>query len=506
MNVSSSYNLDNERIKKFVVAGGGTAGWFSAAILTRAFLNSDCKIELVESPQISTIGVGEATIPSIIDVLTYLQIPVKDFMIKTNATFKLGIKFVDWHSIGDHYWHQFGYVGSKIDGKPFYQHWLKHHLKGGKFDFTDFSPSVALARENKFLINNPKQPTNLSASTFALHFDAALVANYLKDYCVNNGVVHTQGHINDVQLNDSESIDALHLSNGEKIRGDFFIDCTGQRGLLIGDALNVNYENWEKYLPVNRAIAVQTERSGSLPPYTLSVAHEHGWRWQIPLQNRTGNGYVYCSEYCDDETAKELLFKNITGKPLNEPKVIKFETGKREKFWYKNCLAIGLSGGFLEPLESTSINLIVKGMLDFIEFSPHITPHQPTIDEYNRLMDIEYECIRDFIVLHYCKSSRTDSSFWNMWQNIELPESLKTKIEIFEGSGRLHRNDLDLFTSDSWYAVLNGMKVIPKLYDSMIDCSDYKQVELRMEQMYQGLMQSVSQQLTQDEFINRFVR
>jgi tryptophan halogenase len=501
---SSRENISNKN-GKYVVAGGGTAGWFSAAILTRALYNSGCKIELVESPNVPTIGVGEATIPSIIDVLTYLQIPVKDFMVKTNATFKLGIKFVDWHSIGDHYWHQFGYVGSKIDGKPFYQQWLKHHLRGGKHKFTDFSPSVVLAQNNKFLINNPKQPTNLSASTFALHFDAGLVAKYLEEYCVNNGVIHTRGHISKVDLNNNGSIGSLSLDDNTQINGDFFIDCTGQSALLIGKALNVRYESWEKYLPVNRAVAVQTERTEFLPPYTLSVAHEHGWRWQIPLQNRTGNGYVYSNQHCDDESALTLLNKHISGKMLNDPKVIKFETGKRDKQWYKNCLAIGLSGGFLEPLESTSINLIVKGMLDFIEFLPNNEIHQPTIDEYNRLMDIEYECIRDFIVLHYCKSSRKDSTFWNMWQNNEIPQTLQNKLDIFEGSGRLYRNDLDLFTPDSWYAVLEGMKVRPKHYDPTIDCSNFEKVESTMAQMIQGLNQSVSQQLTQDEFIKRFV-
>ncbi len=494
--------LDNSnKIQKYVIVGGGTAGWFSAAILVRALLNTGCKIELVESPNVPTIGVGEATIPSIVDTLRYLNIPLPEFIRETNATFKLGIKFSDWHTVGDHYWHQFGFVGGKMDDRPFYQHWLKYVMHGGELDYTDFSPSVAMAKHNKFHIGNPNKPNNLSASTYAFHFDAGLVAKYLTDYCANNGVIHTKSHVRDVVLDDRGFIQSVISEKGQPIAGDFFIDCSGQHGLLIEKALNVGFENWQQYLPVDRAIAVQSETLSQLLPYTESIAHEHGWRWKIPLQNRTGNGYVYCSEFCDENTAIDALNRHIFGEKLTDPKVLSFVTGKRDKIWFKNCLSVGLSSGFLEPLESTSINLIVKGMMDFVNCIPDKDCNQQTIDEYNRLMDIEYECIRDFLVLHYCTSARQDSEFWRSWQHRSIPDSLQTKLALFRQQGRLFQNELDLFTADSWYAVLEGMKVRPISYDPLIDASDFTKIKQSLPQYIKGLQDSVDLLMTHDEFL-----
>lgn len=493
----------NKRIKKFVIVGGGTAGWFSAAILTRALFKSDCKIELIESPDIPTIGVGEATIPSIVDTLRYLTIPLPEFIRETQATFKLAIKFSDWHAKGEHYWHQFGYVGSKIDDRPFYQHWLKYMLNGGKYAYTDFSPSIAMAKHNKFYINDPNKPTNLSASTYAFHFDAGLVAKYLNEFCVDLGVQHTKANVESASLSNEGEINHLLLTNGEKVEGDFFIDCTGQSALLIEKALNVKYENWQDYLPVDRAVAVQTPKMPLLMPYTESIAHEHGWRWRIPLQNRTGNGYVFCSDYCNQQMAIKLLEEKVNAPFLTEPRLIGFTTGKREKFWYKNCLAIGLSAGFLEPLESTSINLVVKGMMDFVNNLPDKTCQQATIDEYNRLMDIEYESIRDFLVLHYCKTSRTDSDFWRSWRERNIPDSLRIKLALFQEQGRLYYNDLDLFTADSWYAVLEGMKVRPDSYDPLVDGSDFLKINQTLSKFIDDLEKSVDLLLTHDQFIDK---
>ncbi|MGJ8681082.1 tryptophan halogenase family protein [Paraglaciecola sp.] len=494
---------DDNKIKKFVIVGGGTAGWFSAAILARALLNTGCKIELVESPNVQTIGVGEATIPSIIDTLNYLKIPLQEFIKETNATFKLGIKFTDWHTIGEHYWHQFGYVGGKIDNRPFYQHWLKYKMFGGKNKYTDFSPSVAMAKKNKFHIGDPNKPNNLTASTYAFHFDAGLVAEYLTGYSTNNGVMHTKAHVRQTNLTNKGFIESLTLDNGKVIQGDFFIDCTGQQALLIEKALKVDLENWQEFLPVDRAIAVQTENLQDYPPYTESIAHKHGWRWKIPLQNRTGNGYVYCSEYCDDETAKQVLQDNIVGEMLTEPRVIKFTTGKRDKIWFKNCLAVGLSSGFLEPLESTSISLIIKGVMDFVDSLPDKNCNQATIDEYNRLMDIEYECIRDFLVLHYCQSSRTDSNFWLMWKDRQIPDTLSKKLALFQEQGRLIENQLDLFTSDSWYAVLEGMGVFPKSYDPLIDASNFSSINDYFVKYLSDLDKSVDLLMSHESFVKR---
>lgn len=503
MNQSSNIKNNENKIMKYVIVGGGTAGWMAASILSRSLNNSGCEIELIESPYTPTIGVGEATIPSIMDVLHFLKIPAKDFIAKTNATFKLGIKFVDWHTKGEHYWHQFGLIGSKIDGKEFYQHWLKHNFNGGKLDLTDFSPSIALAKQNKFFIPDPKHPTNLSGSTYALHFDAGLVAEYLREYCKAKNVKVIKAHVNKVNLTEDGRISDLSLDEGENIAGDFFIDCSGQKGLLIKDALRVGFENWQHYMPVNKAVAMQTEKMDNLPPYTESIAHQHGWRWQIPLHNRTGNGYVYCSDYCSDEEAIELLKKNVIGKPITEPKIIEFTTGKREKIWYKNCLAVGLSSGFLEPLESTSIYLIMKVMLNFVQSIPDKNLHQGTITEFNRLMDIEYKCIRDFIVLHYCTSNRKDSDFWNMWQNLPIPKSLETKLDLFKEHGRLYNNKLDLFSEYSWYAVLEGMKVRPKSYDPLIDSSVFSTIEKALAESLKMLDGNASKVLSHNEFLKR---
>ncbi|WP_111980355.1 tryptophan halogenase family protein [Algibacillus agarilyticus] len=395
-------------INSYVIVGGGTAGWISAAILARTLQNTTAKMTVVESPHIPTIGVGEATIPSIVDLVEFLNIPLHDFILKTNATFKLGIKFIDWQQKNHHYWHPFGYIGNKIDGKPFYQHWLKYNKNNGNLNFTDFSPAIALAKQNKFFVADPKYPTNLSSSTYALHFDAGLVAEYLQQYCKQHNVIHIQAHVKTTQLNNQGEISHVVLDNAQQIAGDFFIDCSGQKALLIQKALRVGYRNWQHFLPVDKAIAVQSNKQEILKPYTESTAHEHGWRWQIPLQNRTGNGYVFSSDFCNVQEAINVLENNVQNW-ITDPKTITFTTGQREKTWYKNCLAVGLSAGFLEPLESTSIYLIMKTMLNFVKNLPRQKIYPATTNEFNRLVDKEYEDIRDFIILHYCETKRTDS-------------------------------------------------------------------------------------------------
>ncbi|WP_077341817.1 tryptophan halogenase family protein [Pseudocolwellia agarivorans] len=492
----------NENIKNYVIVGGGTAGWISAAILARTLHNTEHTITVIESPNIPTIGVGEATIPSIVDMLEFLRIPLKDFILKTNATFKLGIKFVDWKEKNHHYWHQFGHIGNKVDAQPFYQHWLKHQFINPTFELTDFSPAIALAKQNKFFIPDPKQPSNLSKSAYALHFDASLVAKYLTEYSTALNVKLIQAHVKDTLLDENGNISQLTIDGHESIKGDFFIDCTGQSALLINKALRVGYENWQHYLPVNKAVAAQSELITPLSPYTESIAHEHGWRWRIPLQNRTGNGYVYCSDYCSDDEAIGLLKKNVPN-IITEPRVISFTTGKRNKVWHKNCLAVGLSSGFLEPLESTSIYLIMKTMLNFVQSLPTKEMAEPTINEFNRLIDNEYYNIRDFIILHYCETKRTDSKFWQMWQNLAIPESLKTKLDLFKCQGRLYENHYDLFASESWYAVLEGMGVRPKSYDPIIDKSLFDKIEKAFTESAKALQINASKTLDHAEYINR---
>ena len=496
---------DHKSLKSIIIVGGGTAGWVSAAVLSRVAKHLNYSITLIESPDVPTIGVGEATIPSIVDLLEFLDIPQEDFVKKTNATFKLAIKFIDWLRIGHHYWHPFGAIGSKIDTVPFYHHWLRYHNSGGKRRFAEFSPSIAMARINRFFIPDPKTPTNLSKSAHALHFDAALVADYLAEYSMKNGVQRIWSHVESAALHHDGRVKSVLLSDNRCIPGDFFIDCSGQRALLIGQYLRVGYIDWSQYLPVNRAVVMQTKNVGEPAPFTEATAHEHGWRWRIPLQSRTGNGYVYCSDYCDDTMAENLLVQQVAGRPVTEPRVLRFRTGKRERMWHKNCLAVGLSAGFLEPLESTGIYLIMRAILNFVQMLPDRDFAAPTIVEFNRLMDMEYDCIRDFIVLHYCASERRDSPFWEMWQNVTIPDSLHHKLALFRSQGRLYRNDLDLFAPDSWYAVLEGMNVRPDGFDPRVEASDLAQVMGILEQGAGALAEAANRVPAHSAFIANLI-
>lgn len=490
-----------ESIENIVIVGGGTAGWTTAACLARVLHKSNAKITLIDSPEVDTIGVGEATIPPLVEFMRFLGINEQEFVKATQATFKLAIKFTNWNTIGEHYWHQFGTVGADVDGKPFYQHWLKSQLNGNSQTYTDYSPAIAMAKENKFIIQPPNAKNILSGATYAWHFDASLVAKYLKNYSAKLGVNHIEGHVECVDKHDNGFIKSVTLKSGQVIDGDFFIDCSGQRAMLIDGAMNVGFENWQHFLPMNKSIPLQTTSVGQRVPYTESTAHEFGWQWNIPLQNRTGNGIVYCDQFGSDQQALDTLLQNIKGEPLNDPRVIGFTTGKREKFWQGNCLALGLSSGFMEPLESTSIHLMMKGAIRFAEMLPDKRCDAATAREYNRLMDIEYHSIRDFIVLHYCTTSRTDSEFWRHCQTMEIPDSLSEKLELFKSQGRLFKNDLDLFTPPSWYAVLAGMGITPSNYDRQVDISDQAQVNNIMASGLNNLSETVAKLPSHDQFI-----
>lgn len=495
--------MKNNKINTIVIAGGGTSGWIMASSLSRTLRQSDVNIVLVESPDIATIGVGEATIPSFVDFLSFLGVPEKDFLTATKATFKLGIKFIDWKYEGHEYWHQFGGVGMTINAKSFYQHWLKHKFNGGTSHYTDFSPAIAMAKAGKFYIQPDSSKSILSNSEYAYHFDAGEVVNFLSEYSIERGVKHVRDKIVDVKKLEDGSIAGVLLENAELLEGDFFIDCTGQRAILIGDAMGVGYEDWSHYLPVDRAVTVLSELPESIPPYTRSIARPYGWQWCIPLQDRVGNGYVYSSADLPDSDAESFLMNNISGAPINKPRVLRFQTGKRKKMWNKNCLAIGLSSGFLEPLESTSIHLIMKGALSFLQMFPSNSISEATIKEYNRLMDIEYQCIRDFIIIHYSLSDRKDTNFWRKMTEMSLPPSLQTKLELFLSQGRLQRNDLDLFASTSWYAVLEGMEVRPKEYDPLIDLSGFSKVEEILTSYSQSITALIKKLPTHKEYIKK---
>lgn len=477
----------NNKLEKIVIVGGGTAGWMAAACLSKVFKNSNCQIHVIESPEVSTVGVGEATIPPIVSFIRFLGIDERDFIQKTQATFKLAIQFQDWRKIGESYWHQFGTVGADIDGIAFYQHWIKSKFNGNPAAFTDYAPAIAMAKKNKFVISPPGDRTILSGGKYAWHFDATLVAEYLCRYAQANGALRTRSHVEEVMLNGAGYIDGVQLNTGDVIQGDFFIDCTGFRGLLIEGALNTGYEDWSHFLPCDTAIVAQTENVPNIEPFTRSRALTAGWQWHIPLQHRAGNGYVFCSKFSSADEAEALFRKNLNGALLTDPRLLNFKTGKRKKIWNKNCLALGLASGFMEPLESTSIHLIMQAIAKFTEMLPTKNCEQATADEYNRVMGAEYESIRDFIVLHYCTTQRDDTAFWRHCQAMEIPDGLKTKLALFRAQGRLYKNEFDLFTHNSWYAVLEGMGVRPDGYDPIVDSSSYEEVSQIMASGLQSL-------------------
>jgi tryptophan 7-halogenase len=456
-------------IRSIAIVGGGTAGWMVAASLSKLLRNANCRIRLIESAEIGTIGVGEATIPPIIEFIRVLGIDENDVIRKTQATFKLGIEFKGWTRPGHSYIHPFGPTGFPKEGVDFSAYWLKHRESGKAAALEEYSLAAVAARQEKFT-----RPVNLSKSpletiTYALHLDASLFAAYLRKYAEARGVTRTEGKLQTVALRAEDGfIESLTLESGERIEADFFIDCTGFRGLLIEGALKTGYEDWTRWLPCDRAVAVPCERTGPLSSHTLAIARDVGWQWRIPLQHRVGNGYVYSSEFVKDAEAQEVLMSNLEGRALRDPLPLKFTTGRRRRCWNKNCVAIGLAAGFLEPLESTGIHLIQRGIALLLKLFPDRHFRQADIDRYNTHLAFEYERIRDFLVVHYNKTER-EGEFWRYCRNMELPDSLKERLELFQGYGRIVRDENELFTVQSWLFLLIGQDVRPAGYDPMAE-------------------------------------
>jgi tryptophan halogenase len=493
-------------IEKIVIVGGGTAGWIAAATIGNIFKNTNLKIELVESDDIGVIGVGEATIPPLINILESLGIDLIDFIKKTQASFKLGIKFEDWKNIGESYFHPFGTVGRDIDGYNFYQCWLKCQAEGDKTPLMAHSPESVLSEQGKFFFPHKVQNTPLARAFYALHLDSVLAGKYLRNYAENLGVIRTEGMVEQITQHENGNIASVVLKDGQTLCADFFIDCSGFKGLLIEETLKTGYESWADYLPCNKAVTVQTKNVGDTPPYTTSKAQEAGWMWKIPLQHRTGNGYVFCDKYITDEQAKKTLLDNIEGEPIMEPRIIPFTTGVRKKAWVKNCLSLGLAQGFIEPLESTAIHLVSKTIAFFIRSFPTKSCEQVLIDQFNRSVRTDYEEIRDFLVLHYCKTSRTDSEFWRWCQSMNIPPTLKHKIDLFQASGGLSVRDEELFQPTSWYAVFDGLGVKPDTYNPTLDAWDADKLKGILAKGQQGLFDMTQQQPSHDEFIKEFCK
>lgn len=469
-------------IRSICIVGGGTAGWMAAALLSNIHKNTETKITLIESPDIATIGVGEATVPSFMAFLSSANINPKTFIEATAGTFKLGIRFDDWYKKNHNFFHPFGKIGQRIDGHDFYQIWLKTLVEGNETRFMDHSPSAIMAEQNRFMIAEKLNNTPVETYGYALHLDAVLAARYLRELSLVNGVQRIEATVTAVQLDARKFIESISLADGQIISADFFIDCTGFKGLLIEDALQVGYDNWSDYLPCNRAVAVQTENTQAPAPFTIATARSAGWTWKIPLQHRTGNGYVFASDYCSDDEATQTLLNAVDGELVNEPRIIPFVTGKRKKIWHNNCLALGLASGFLEPLESTAIHLIYRTLVHFIrnfpdrEFSPALE------QECNAQIDKDYLEVRDFIILHYCTSQRDDTDFWRWCQTMPVPDSLREKLNRFRLRGFLERNPENLFGIDSWLSILEGMQIRPHKYHPLVDA-------LNSEKLAQSLMQ-----------------
>lgn len=409
----------SRKIRKVCIVGGGTAGWMAAALLSEHLKGALGQIELVESDDIGTIGVGESTVPPFLQLLAKLGVDEQVFVREVQASFKLGIQFRDWKTKGQSYFHPFGTIGAPVDLADFYQVWLKAALQGYPGGLQDFAPAAVMAREARFTLPFKAARTPVGGASYALHVDAKRVARFLRTFAEARGVTRVEGIVEDVRVRDDGFVDHLVLKDGRTVEADFFIDCSGFRSLLIGKALKVGYHDWSHWLLCDRAIAVQTENVGPPAPYTLAQAQDYGWRWRIPLQHRTGNGYVFCSQYLSDDEATASLMAQVEGAPVVKPMVVPFKTGVRERLWDKNVLALGLAGGFIEPLESTAIHLIYRGLDFFFRFLPDRDCDPVLADEYNRRMIADYEEIRDFIVLHYCLTERDDTPFWRACRTME---------------------------------------------------------------------------------------
>ncbi|WKL56053.1 tryptophan 7-halogenase [Asticcacaulis sp. ZE23SCel15] len=454
--------MNDQAIKRVVIVGGGTAGWLSAAMLARV-VNRSIEIVLVESDEIGTVGVGEATIPPLANLFIFLGIPEHQMLAAVQGTYKLGIEFVDWYRKGHRYTHAFGSPGRDLGIVPFYEYWLKEHLAGRGGSLWDYSLNDLAAQAGRFapLKQVPNAP--MAGLTHAWHFDAGLLAKYLRRVCEAQGVTRREGMVSGVNLRAEDGfIDSLTLSDGAVIEGDLFIDCSGFRGLLIEGALKAGYEDWTHFLPCDRAIAVPCASTQTLLPYTRATAHSAGWQWRIPLQHRIGNGHVFSSAFMAEDEARDILMTNLDGKALADPRTLSFTTGRRKASWVKNCVAFGLSSGFMEPLELTSIHLVQSGMTRFLKFFPDKGFSALEIAEYNRLTRHEYELIRDFLVLHYKATQRDDSDFWNHCRTMAIPDSLAHKIDYFREHGRLIIEEADLFRDSNWAQVLIGQGIIPK--------------------------------------------
>ncbi|MDQ2075879.1 tryptophan halogenase family protein [Marinimicrobium sp. ABcell2] len=489
----------SQKINRIVIAGGGTAGWMAAAAISK-LMGKHLTVTLVESDEIATVGVGEATIPTLHIFHRLLGIRESEFMAATNATFKLGISFENWRDVDKNYIHSFGFLGQDCWAAQFHHFWVKGLRKGFSEDIGEYCKEHLACRQGRFAVA-PNQELN-----HAYHLDATRYAAYLRKLAEAFNVKRVEGKITRVNLHeDTGFITSLNLEDGQLIEGDLFIDCTGFRALLIEKALHTGYDDWSHWLPMNRAVAMQTtSQDEEHVPYTRAIAHDSGWQWRIPLQTRTGNGLVYCDRYMSDDEAIATLQKNVLGEPINQPRVIRFLTGTRRKHWNKNCVALGLSSGFIEPLESTSIHLIQRGIIKLLQLFPSESIVQANVDEFNSQTRVEMENIRDFIVAHYHVTDRKDAPFWRHCRSMTIPDSLRHRLELVTQSGQFFKKDEELFNTASWFQVLLGQGLLPQQYHPIVDFMSDDELKQFLENIKSSTQSAVAKWPNHMDFIRSY--
>lgn len=493
------------RVRKVVVVGGGTAGWMAAAALV-TLLPGQFELTLVESEAIGIVGVGEATLPHIRAFNERLGIAEADFMAATRATFKLGIEFADWGAVGDSYIHPFGTFGHGGGDVDFHQYWLRLRQEGVEAPALDcMSMGVMVARANRFDLPDPDPRSIGSTFGYAYQFDATLYAPFLRSRAEDNGARRVEGRIVDVEREtEGGDVVAVILEDGSRVEGDLFVDCSGFGSLLLGKTLQEPFEDWSEWLPCDRAVAVPCRTEGEITPYTSAIAMPAGWRWRIPLQHRTGNGYVYSSAHISDGDARSALLANIEGEPIADPRLLRFKAGRRRRSWVRNCVAVGLASGFLEPLESTSIYLVQAAITALIELFPEERCSPIDRDEFNRLIDLEYDRIRDFLILHYHATTRADTPFWDHVRTMRVPDTLAEKLELFRRRGRVVKYREGVFLDASWVAVYLGQRVVPGGHDLRADAPQSEALRRGMNKLSVDIMDRVTRMQGHADFIARY--
>jgi len=484
--------MTDHRLRKIVIVGGGTAGWMTAAALGRFLKDGHTQVTLVESEAIGTVGVGESTIPQIKIFNRMLGLDENEFVRRTKATFKLAIDFVDWKEIGHRYHHPFGPYGLDMEGVSFHAYWLRLKAMGEAAPLDEYSLQCLASAQGRFMRANGQRNSPLGTIDHAYHIDAGLYAQFLRGYAEDRGVRRQEGRIVEVHQRAEDSfIEAVTLEGGERVEGDLFIDCSGFRGLLIEETLKTGFEDWSRWLLNDRAVAVPCELAGSRQPVTRATARPAGWQWRIPLQHRLGNGYAYSSHHVSDDEATADLLAHLDGAPLRDPFTLRFTAGRRKKSWNKNVVAIGLSAGFMEPLESQSIHLIQVGISRLLAMFPDRRFETPDINRYNRVMRFEYETIRDFLILHFHATQRRDTPYWDYLREMPIPDYLADKIAVFQSYGRVFRENEELFTDTSWFAVMIGQGLEPRGHDPMADVMPDDELRARMANIHAVIAKSV---------------